>query len=63
MPNWQFSLHYTDREKPVWSWSLWADDGSAMRRSASHFPNLDDCIADARVHGYTGHEYERHRLE
>jgi len=37
-----------------WSWRRTSPDGEVLLEGRASFPTIEDCMADARRHGYTG---------
>ena len=57
---WSFSLRESDHS---WAWHMSSATGG-VTSSARHFETLDECIADAKAHGYVIYEdKERRRPE
>ena len=50
--NWQFWCTHV-RGEAVWSW-VRTENGLQMARSSEDFDILEDCMVDAREHGYPG---------
>ena len=47
-----WSFHKSDSES--WSWCRKSPDGEVLIEGRTSFSTLDECITDARRHGYTG---------
>ena len=47
---WSFHKSEPDR----WNWRRTSPDGAVLLKGDSDFQKFDDCMADARRHGYTG---------
>jgi hypothetical protein len=37
-----------------WIWRRTSPDGEVLLEGRASFPSIEDCMADARRHGYTG---------
>ena len=51
---WEFAAVWLDDPDLTWRW-VWrrvADDSGAVIRESSAFAQLDDCIEDAKQHGF-----------
>jgi hypothetical protein len=51
---WEFAAVWIDDPDQGWKW-IWrhlADDGGALLGESGEFPQLDDCIEDARRNGF-----------
>ncbi|HUP95330.1 MAG TPA: hypothetical protein VM164_10485 [Burkholderiales bacterium] len=47
---WSFQKAHAD----AWNWRRTSPDGEVLLEGRVPFPSLDECMADARRHGYTG---------
>ena len=47
---WSFQKAHED----AWNWRRTSPDGEVLLEGRAPLPSLDDCMADARRHGYTG---------
>jgi len=47
---WSFQKPDPDR----WSWRRTSPEGEVLLEGRASFPTIDECMADARRHGYTG---------
>ncbi|MDB5901718.1 MAG: hypothetical protein JWM26_596 [Betaproteobacteria bacterium] len=47
-----WSFHKPEPE--VWNWKRTSPDGEILLEGRGAFGSFDDCVADARRHGYTG---------
>ena len=47
-----WSFHKTDAD--AWNWRRTSPDGEVLLEGRTGFQSFDDCMADARRHGYTG---------
>jgi hypothetical protein len=41
-------------EPERWNWRRSSPEGELLLEGGTPFPTFDDCMADARRHGYTG---------
>ena len=51
---WEFAAIWADDPDQAWKW-IWrrvADDSGAVLAQSCEFPQLDECIADARRSGF-----------
>ena len=51
---WEFAAVWVDDPANVWKWT-WrrvADDSGAVLEQSSEFALLEECVADARQHGF-----------
>lgn len=47
-----WSFHKPDTDS--WNWRRTSPDGEVLIEGRAAFGNLDECVEDARRHGYTG---------
>jgi hypothetical protein len=47
-----WSFHKADSD--AWNWRRTSPDGEILLQGGAEFASLDDCMADARRHGYGG---------
>ena len=61
MATWEF---VADSHKGLWRWQQFSELGEPIASSMTVFLTRSECIADARLHGYTGacHSEKRMRL-
>lgn len=51
---WEFAARWVEEPEQAWKWA-WrrvADDSGAVLEQSALFLNLEDCIDDARRHGF-----------
>ena len=51
---WEFAASWLDEPAKswMWTWRRIADDSGLVLEESTEFTSLDDCIEDARAHGF-----------